>query len=268
MTGTASFADFVELVGKLAWPVVVAGLLAWLLFSKAGRELVKGLAKRISAIKGPGGLEIKLTSENAEKVKVDLEAQFAEYRSEIRRQFDALNYQHDVVRLRDEVVEKVLYPSRTKDGPVPDLRCMIYVPDIVFADALYGLTDYYPTGDGAGAVYSIRFGIIGRQWRLRESFYDPEVTVDKGELMEKWGMTRAQANVKSKDRSFLVVMLRHNDVEQGLLFASSDRDNAFADSSIATQVEAHQCTRALARQVAHVNSGMRGRGPALRLFEV
>jgi hypothetical protein len=291
----AKFTDFVELAGKAAWPVAVVLLLVVLVRSKAGSAFLSGLGGRINSVKG-FGVELNLEPDNAKQVKVDLEGQFAEYRTEIRKRFEALNYQYDVVRLRDRLVEKVLLPLRASDWPptsrtavervavavrghlekreAVSIRCTIYVPDIVFADALYSLTNYYPGGGGAGGVYSIRFGIIGRQWRLGESTYDPEVLSDDHErdqrkLMGLWGMTREQANTKSADRSFLVVMLQHEGIEQGLLLVSSEQDHAFGDDlSIWKQVAAHECTQQLARQVALVNGQMRGRGPALKLFDV
>jgi hypothetical protein len=271
MLGTASFADFVELLGEVVWPALAAILLVtfvvWLRRSPGARRFFAGLAERITSIKGPGGFELNLKPESAEKAKSDLESQFAEYRVEIRKRFDALNYQHNVVRIRDRVVEDLLTPALRDDEA--HLRCIIYTPDIVFADALYALTDYYPSGGGAGGVYSIRFGIIGRQWRLRESRYEPTVPTDAHDLMGFWGMTKAQANAKSRDQSFLVVMLIHESVEQGLLLVSSESPCPFGkDPSICEHVTAHELTKALAKQIALVNGEMRDRGPALKLFDV
>lgn len=271
MVAAAKFTDFVELVGKAAWPMLVAILaaivLVWLRGSPAARRFFVKLAERITSIKGPGGFELSLKPEDAAKAKSDLESQFAEYRVEIRKRFDAINHQRNVLRLRDCIVEDVLMPLRR--AKEVDLRCTIYIPDIVFADALYCLADYYPSGAAAGGVYSIRFGIIGRQWRLRESRYERIVPTDEQTLMGFWGMTRAQANAKSRDQSFLVVMLEHESVEQGLLFVSSEKPCPFGEDELMwEQVAADAYTRELARQIALVNGDMRARGPALKLFDV
>jgi hypothetical protein len=256
--------DVVQAIGFVAWPLAAVVLIGVILKSHAGSTFLTGAAGRISHVKGPG-FELDLEPGHAQKIKVDLETEFSDYRSAIRKRFDALNHQHDVVQLRDRLAQEVLLPARRDDAP---LRCTIYVPDIVFADALYRLTDYYPTGDDSGGkVYSIRFGIIGRQWRLGEDRYEPKVTVNVEDLMKDWGMTRAQANSKSTDRSFLVVMLRHDDANQGLLLVSSETECPFQYDSIAESVRDDQRTRALARHVAHVNREMRKRGPSLKLFD-
>jgi hypothetical protein len=259
-----ALADLIQLVGYLAWPVAALLLLAVFVKSRAGAAFLEGVAGRINHVKGLG-FELDLAPESAGQVKVDFETQLTEYRVAIRKRFDALNHQHDVVRLRDRLVEDVLLPARRSEDVA--LRCTVYVPDIVFADALYRLTDYYPAGGDSGTVYSIRFGIIGRQWRLRESEYEPRVTTDPQELMGKWGMTRAQANDKSGDHSFLVAMLSHDDAEVGLLLVACETESPFPSKAILKKVEEHPHTAALAKRVALVNEEMRKRGPSLKLFD-
>jgi hypothetical protein len=257
--------NLVQIVGFIAWPITTLVLLFILVKSKAGSRLLENFGSRVSKVKGPG-FELSLEQGSGERVKLDLETQFAEYRLEVRKRFDALNHQYDVIRLRDCLVEKVLLPACKHDAS--DLRCTIYVPDIVFIDALYRLTDYYPAGGESGKVYSIRFGIIGRQWRLRESRYEPVVRRDKKTLMKDWGMTLAQANAKSRDQAFLVVMLKADDVEQGLLLLTSRQKRPFGRTQdIVERVAQSGHTDALARHVARVNDEMRRRGPSLKLFD-
>lgn len=257
--------DLVQVVGFIAWPIAAVALLVILVKSSAGSGFLRDFGSRVSKVTGPG-FELSLEQGSPERVKLDLETQFAEYRLEVRKRFDALNHQYDVIRLRDCLVEQVLLPECQHDPS--DLRCTIYIPDIVFIDALYRLTDYYPAGGESGKVYSIRFGIIGRQWRLRESRYEPKVTTDKQTLTKDWGMTPAQANTKRTDEAFLVVMLKADDVEQGLLFLSSKQPKPFGDTqAIVEVVKQSDHTSALAQHVARVNDEMRRRGPSLKLFD-
>jgi hypothetical protein len=56
------------------------------------------------------------------------------------------------------------------------IRGTIHVPDIIFKEYLYQLTKYYVLTENGSRVegspgrrFSMRFGIIGRAWRLKES---------------------------------------------------------------------------------------------------
>ncbi|HWX46233.1 MAG TPA: hypothetical protein VNY52_13050 [Solirubrobacteraceae bacterium] len=247
-----------ELAGSL-WPLVVLICVLVLVMTKRGN----GVIRMIRHVKGPG-FELDLEPDSAGQFKEDIEGVFAESRKTVRTRFDALAHQRNINRLRDRVAEEILLPAKRTNEM--EVRCAIYVEDILFKDALYALTDYYPSGKHSGSVYSIRFGIIGRQWRLREGTYNPDVSIEPAVLMQDWGMTKAEANSRAVGKSFVVAMLRHEDVEQGLLFVAADEKDAF-ESDIHQRIENSEVARQLGTHLEVVNREMRVRGPALKLFD-
>jgi hypothetical protein len=117
------------------------------------------------------------------------------------------------------------------------------VQDLLFADALYQLLDYYPyQGSGRGRSFSSRSGIIGKAWRLGKSQYAEVVPVEEGKLILDWGMTRAEADNAGHGRqSFACVVLGSADEKLGLVFFDSPSPKAFGenkDSKLWTDLEA------------------------------
>jgi hypothetical protein len=249
----------VELVKEAVWPIVVL-VCVGALFTKPGKDLLS----RITHFKGPGGLELDLQPENAGEVKVSLEKNFAEYRDAVKKRFDRLISQYDIVRLRDKIAEEIIRPACHQDA---EIRCVIYVRDVLLEDALYALTDYYPSGKEAGKVYSIRFGIIGRQWRLRKSVYESSVDTDSNTLVHDWGMTAAEAAQRTWYESCVVVMLKHEEMEQGLLFVGSNMKEAFGDLPIADEIEKSEYATRLGQRLELINEEMGRSAIRLRLFE-
>lgn len=96
-----------------------------------------------------------------------------------------------------------------------DFRSTIHIQDVLEPESLYQLVEYIyvsePQGHPKtrGRRNSIRFGIIGRAWRLGRSEYDATVTTDVAELVKVWGMTQDEAARAGRGRqSFAVVLLR------------------------------------------------------------
>jgi hypothetical protein len=249
----------VELVNAAVWPIVVL-VCVGVLFTKSGKDLLS----RITHFKAPGGLEFDLQPENAGEVKVSLEKNFAEYRAVVKKRFDRLISQYDIVRLRDKIAEEIIRPTCRKDA---EIRCVIYVRDVLLEDALYALTDYYPSGKEAGKVYSIRFGIIGRQWRLRKGVYEPSVDVERNTLVHNWGMTTVEAVKRTWYESCVVAMLKYKGMEQGLLFVGSNKKEAFGEDPIADKIEKSKYAARLGRRLELINEEMGRSAIRLRLFE-
>lgn len=237
--------EWVELVHAVAWPFVV--LVALCLVSlPPGRRMLNQLLGRISKFKG-GGFEVDLTAKESSQVKQTLGEAVREFRKPIKQEFDR---QAKVERVRQGVecvCQEVLLGALTSPGKA--LQATVYVADVLFDGLLYRLIDYYPKGGGAGTVYSIRFGIIGKAWRLEESlaeFVEPEEKA----LIENWGMTIADTVKSGKStKSFVCVILRDAaGLRVGLLFVESDGENAFAGDVVA-KLEASPAVTALAQAV-------------------
>src|SRR4029077_20924802 len=116
-----------------------------------------------------------------------------------------------------------------KRKPIKDLRCTLHVPDILFADTLYQLVDYYPRWGGRGRPFSSRFGIIGLCWRSREDQIQGAVPIDPQELVRKWGMTHEEAVASGGGRqSFLALLLSDvSDTHVAILYMDATEKDAF-----------------------------------------
>lgn len=179
-------------------------------------------------------------------------------------EFDRQVARFDISRLCAQVAEDVIEP--TLGDRNAKYRCTVYVPDIVFKGALYRLLDYYPGGNGSGSVYSDRYGIIGRSWRLGEPLHEPTVPGDRKDLIEKWGMNREEA-ARQEDKSFATVLLREDREKPpvGLLYVESE-GGVLADD-LCARLESDPKVIALTEAVARLMAQMRGRGPSLELFQ-
>ena len=114
-------------------------------------------------------------------------------------------------------------------------RCTIHIQDVLEPQSLYQLADHLYVGEPMGPPgtrgrrNSIKFGIIGRAWRLGKSDYDPHVGTKVENLVEKWGMTRDEAERAGRGRqSFAVILLRDSNGDcPGLIFIDSQEINLF-----------------------------------------
>jgi Sec-independent protein translocase protein TatA len=275
----ASLNDITEAIARVLdalWPLVVLTVIGVLLCTKAGRTLVAAVGRSTRRVK-LGQFELELTEQTAKEVKSSLEEAFRSYRKDVKSQFDIASHVNNLEERRDEVAQKVLsdiartpkirkwrLDKRTGRGH-PRIRCTVYAPDILFADALYCLLDYWPTGDKpAGAAFSSRYGIIGKCWRRKQSEAAPNVPDDDDALMRDWGMTQSEARGHDGG-SFLAVLLRHEGAPVGVLYADGER-GAFRQSDCRT-VEQAEPTRRLAKSLAAVLQEVRQTRTELRVFE-
>lgn len=254
---------FAEALGtelaKFVWPAVVV-LFLWLLFgTETGRAVLGGL-RQVKI----GQLHLELDGANASQVKARLEEVFENNRAEVRRAFREESRVRRIAELRDAVARGVL--QEITGGSA--FRCTVYVPDVLFEDALYCLLDYWPEGVAAGNAFSVRYGIIGRAWRLRESKAEKVVAGNQAKLMTEWGMTYQEAARHTNDRSFLAVMLagEHSPEDAvGILFADGPPHTFRQDQC--NHIEGAYQTRRLAEAVGEVVREMRRRGPELKVLE-
>jgi hypothetical protein len=213
------------LVALIGWPLVVLLLAAYLMTSRSAPERLRNILKQLKSLK-VAGLEWTLTDETGS----DAQQAFGSYRVQVQAEFDAWQREGRIPKAVKEILAQ--FDSRLPN-PKPPYRCAIHVPDALFQDTLYQLTDYVPSGSGRGRAWSIRYGMIGRQWRLRES-RSATVIPEEEVLVRDWGMTRAEAKRPAKQRSLLCVVLRTKPADPetepvGILYVDSEKEHAFGD---------------------------------------
>jgi hypothetical protein len=168
----------------------------------------------------------------------------------------------EVARLRvwnkfNDVIERSVRPL-AKSG----FRSTIHIEDTRRQETFYQLVEYVYVSEQSGDPKtrgrrnSIRFGIIGRAWRLGRSEYDPNVTTDVTELVKVWGMTHGEAVRAGRGRrSFAVILLRDlSGGYSGLIFIDAQSPNLFGQIPV----------EELERKLNEVATGHNGLSESLR----
>lgn len=249
------FDNLVQLAGNVAWPLVVLFAIVYL-----GRDLISGLASRVRKLKG-GPFEAEFSAERAREVAANVHESYKDFlktaQAEYDRQANARLLQELLLPDAVNAIRRRLKEQRRAEGSEPlaeGYRATVHVPDVVFKDYLYQLLDYYPNGRGRGRRFSVRYGIVGQAWRLKENLGkgnalraadaavtgEPDREKDVRALISEWGMTRTEAENWERARpSFLCTLLRRegaNGEPAGILYLDSASKNAFGNDSDATKL--------------------------------
>ncbi len=209
----------------LLWPALIVVLIIYLLHSQQSINFLEQMARVISTIKVPGGLEIAFAST---VVKSKQEEVLGEYRQQVNKQYDALASQYQVGETLDRLVKGPVEKFFQEIGKQPKFRCTIHMRDMLFANSLYQLVDYKGEGKGGrGRAWSIRRGMIGRTWRLEISDAQGKVSENATELIDKWGFKREEAE-NSKYQTMLCHLIKaENDNPVAMLYLDAEDKYAF-----------------------------------------
>jgi hypothetical protein len=282
----------VGLMNAIIWPITVVFLfvaLARKLTLADVKELL-GIAKPILSKIKIGGVELEFNMEALRKRGEQTRESFIDLVARADKEYQIASAQQEVkaqlaVVLREALPQVLAANNLPADPPV---RATIHVADIVFDKYLYQLTEYFPdptSGGKVGRRFSLRFGIIGRAWRMNRSMArenavtSPENAVQL--LIENWGMTYEEAT-KSRARqrpADLCVILRSEDegnLAVGLLFIDSPSEGAFGSdlprapetsqaNVVAGQLENTEQVRTLARAVTRTMVPLRTGTPRISI---
>lgn len=169
------------------------------------------LPRAITAI-NVAGLKINLDPGKAkELLSVSKEVVFNDFERVIDREVERLK----IWSKFEGVIEKTLRPlinqELLKSADPYVFRVTLHMPDTLEPESLYQLIDYYPRGPfpkTRGRRKSIRFGAIGKAWRLERSEYSPTVSTKRETLIADWGMTATEADEAGHGRqTFLAVII-------------------------------------------------------------
>jgi hypothetical protein len=255
----------------LSWPAIVVVLLVFFLFSWTAPYRVRRLLKPFRSLK-LFGTEFVLS----EEVGTDAEQAIEILRKQVKRQFDTLIEINDIRAKLEEVIGQIK-PFIFKRGKINSLRCTLHVPDILFADTLYQLLDYYPLGGGRGRTFSSRFGIIGLCWRSRMDQIKGMVPTDSQKLILEWGMTNEQAAGSGEGRqSFLALVLRdesesavaifYMDAKEENVFGADAGDEEFR-STLKQKITQESERKGLIVSLAKMRDALSDRRPAIHIHE-
>jgi hypothetical protein len=267
----------------LSWQVLVGLVVAYFVFATFAPYRLARLLRPFRSVK-LFGAEFQLS----EEVGADAEQAIEILRKQVKRQVDILVESY-AVRAKLEAVIHDVQEILRKRSQLKDLRFTLHTPDILFADTLYQLVDYYPRGGGRGRTFSFRFGIIGLAWRARGSFVRGEVPTDPQELVRRWGMSNEEAVASGGGRQSFAAILLNDEVETPIAIFYMDTaekhafgaDNAegeskdetaakgdteFRDHLIKSILEACK-QKGLIASLTKVNDGLRDRRPTIHIHE-
>jgi hypothetical protein len=260
-----------EFVKVFSWPILAALALMYFAFSKFLPYKLAKVLKPFRSLK-LFGAEFVLSDE----VGADAEEAIVIYRKRVKRRFDMLGENYGVRTKLESVIDSLreAFPQLKN---AKGIRWTIHVPDVLFADTLYQLVDYYPRGGGRARAFSFRFGVIGLCWRKKQRVVEGKVpTYPDKRLLEEWGMSEEEARASgSGKQSFFAVPLRDKSkTPVGIFYMDSNDEYAFAadkDEKAAGAIEIaiiKACEdQGLTTSLSKINDDFKDKRPAIRVHE-
>jgi hypothetical protein len=195
---------FKDLLLMLGWPVALILALAYILHSDSARDRIRLLAKSVRSLTLPGGFAVTLWGE---EFRQDQSETFRKFRADVQAEYDKLAERHTIKDTLARILKDTIDPElrRIKQSSV-DYRATIHVRDALFKNSYYQLVDYLPTGGNRGRAWSMRFGMVGRAWRLEKDSWNGEVPSTPDDLIQNWGMTRDEAQVPGRQTMLCCIL--------------------------------------------------------------
>ena len=268
----SSLTDIGTLAGVFVWPVVVTVGLVVLFGTSRGQSFLSGLFSRVKSVSAYG-VSLELTSQAATQAKATIETTFAEYRSNVIREFDRQVSTRNIDAQFRKLCRQFIWPNLTLVNVKSDLRCTLHVPDILFTETLYQLLDYYPTGGGHGRTFSSRYGILGTSFRSEHDEYRPSVPTKEADLIVDWGMTSQEAAAAGQGRKSFACFIVRKDEHQptlGIVYLDTKLESAFGADANSPDIAQHVAegirATGLIETLSVLGDSMRQRGPALTIL--
>ena len=277
-----AYSEAIKALAKMGadWPfVTIAGLV--LLFAYADRlGGISNVFSGVQSIKVAGGNEIIFSPSQAIERSKAANDVFKSYREKATIEFASMANGEKIAtrlknvcegpikkRLRENAEAYLKDKKRIKEsGTLTEeddkklevevmtrwnsLRFTVFVKDLLFENTLCQLVDYYPPPEKptttAGRAWDIRYGMIGRVWRMQRSHSEMSVTTEEDKLVTEWGMTRDEIkNFVSKKKTFTTVVFENHEVPFALFYMDSNLEDAFAlekrTGATDKMDELHQC---------------------------
>ncbi len=230
----------------ISWPILILTVVLYLGWSSSATDRLSRLFRIFRTVKLLGA-EVSFSEEGARNLFLGAEDAFAEFRQQADREFQRQARRNEVRDKLGQVFHKET--SCANDDSIraflskDKFRCTIHLPDILFDDTLYQLLDYYPdkgAGGKAGRRFSMRYGIMGRAWRMRADDAEAQVAHTKDDLVRAFGMHLEEAETKSRQRPAYISVILEDEKKSplGILFMDSEKAGAFGEKDHAIQLAA------------------------------
>ena len=207
-----------DLLLLLGWPLALALALAYILHSDSAKDRIALLAKSIQRVVLPGGFEVTLWGEQFRQDQSDT---FKKFRADVQAEYDKLAERHTIKDTLARILKDTIAPElkRIKPNSAADYRATIHVRDALFKNSYYQLIDYLPTGGNRGRAWSVRFGMVGRAWRLDKDSWNGEIPSTSEKLIQDWGMTRDEAQVPGRQTMLCCILRTSAGTPVGALYS-------------------------------------------------
>ncbi|HEV2818167.1 MAG TPA: hypothetical protein VGW40_13215 [Allosphingosinicella sp.] len=126
-------------------------------------------------------------------------------------------------------------------------RATLYVPGFA-SHELIQATSYYGAGldvskEVVGRRFSVRYGMVGKSWRLRRPLYNPRVDNQADALIRDWGLTQGEATEQGQSSKQLIglpIIERAGDVEPlGVIYLEADPSRALRPNDLGATPRFH-----------------------------
>jgi hypothetical protein len=266
----AADSEWVSVTQAVAWPAVVLVVVLVFLLSARQRFWLENLVGRFKEVKVKAfNVELELTEKAAREVRELTQDAFSQWRKRIQIEFDRMVFGSRVpesIRLVTDAAKDALNKDLAKD-----LRATVHIPDPLFADMLYQLTDYYPAqrAGGRGRIKSERFGIVGLAWRSRKTQVRHDVPIELDDLVEGWGMNLEEAGSAGSGRHSFFAQILLDDAKRavGVFYMDASPANVFDVKDIRQIVEEAVEFHELNFSVRDLSDKLNERGPNIKLTD-
>jgi len=242
VTGSAFVHWLGEIITSFApWPALILILLAIPSVRAGFGSFVNSLAalpRAVTAI-NMAGMKINLDPGRAKEL-LSISSQVVQ--TDFERVVDAEVRRLSVWDKFESVIHKglatLIDPALLEaDAEQPPYRVTLHMEDTLEPETLYQLIEYFPSGPfpkSRGRRKSIRFGAIGKAWRLQKSDYSPTVSTQPSELIKDWGMTGEEADAAGRGRkTFLSVIIRdESQIPAGIFYMDAFPPRFLGDRAI------------------------------------
>lgn len=196
---------------KWTGPTLAFGLflaLPALVFAATNTQIRAWLARTTSFGVGP----VSWAVGDMSAVKQGIKASFDEVDDAIAKIYKDKIAKSDLEgmfkRLKVELDKQIEFAYGVRMETV-DHRATMYVPGFT-DEELVQVTNYAPNKAPGRVVvgrrFSVRYGIIGRAFRLRTALYNWEVNNDGNQLVRYWGLTRGEAYKQGAEKTSLMAL--------------------------------------------------------------
>lgn len=231
----------------LPWPILIIAIIAYLLFSNGAPNRIESLLRPFQSVK-LFGQEFVLNQWGGRNAETAIRF----YRQEVQTKFDRKAKKLKIADKHKAVIDQYAAPiiselasnEASSEGELTkkqiskltekQVRSTIHIPDMLFDEALYQLLEYYPEHRQSphGRSFPVRYGIIGKAWRLGKSQYESKVPTSKERLIFEWGMTKGEAEQAGKGRqSFACIVLENKEKALGIFYLDAPAEAAFGDNA-------------------------------------